>query len=326
MSNTKEYDLVIVGAGPIGLYAAYYAGFRGLKTALFDGLPQVGGQVTTMYPEKLIHDVAGFPAIKGGDFVNSLLEQSQRQDYDLYISELIVGLEPFSDDTYRITTDCGNHYSAKAVVIAAGLGRCTPRSLPALSEVKSPNIMHFVPDLSVLDGKDVVIAGGGDSAVDWAIAAASRSKSVTVVHRRARFRAHEASVNEMYESGARVVAPGEVEAYYKENGQEFLELCNGADKEILSFDKFVMALGFHSDLGPMEGWGVGIEGFRIPVKPNMETNLSRVFAIGDVSEYPGKVRLIAVGFGEAAIAVNHAAAVISPELSVLPSHSTNEVS
>ncbi|WP_432783530.1 NAD(P)/FAD-dependent oxidoreductase [Pseudomonas corrugata] len=326
MSNTKEYDLVIVGAGPIGLYAAYYAGFRGLKTALFDGLPQVGGQVATMYPEKLIHDVAGFPAIKGGDFVNSLLEQSQRQDYDLYVSELIVGLEPLADDTYSITTDCGNHYSAKAVVIAAGLGKCTPRSLPALLEVKSPNIMHFVPDLSVLDGKDVVIAGGGDSAVDWAIAAAPRAKSVTVVHRRARFRAHEASVNEMYESGARVVAPGEIEAYYKETGQEFLELCNGADKEILSFDKFVMALGFHSDLGPMEGWGVEIDGFRIPVKPNMETNLSRVFAIGDVSEYPGKVRLIAVGFGEAAIAVNHAAAVISPELSVLPSHSTNEVS
>ncbi|MFZ5957245.1 NAD(P)/FAD-dependent oxidoreductase [Pseudomonas knackmussii] len=325
MSNAKEYDLVIVGAGPIGLYAAYYAGFRGLKTALFDGLPQVGGQVATMYPEKLIHDVAGFPGIKGGDFVKNLLEQSQRQDYDLYLSELIVSLEALSDDTFSITTDRGNHYTAKAVVIAAGLGKCTPRSLPALEGVDSPSIMHFVPDLSVLDGSDVVIAGGGDSAVDWAIAAAPRAKSVTVIHRRARFRAHEASVNDMYESGVRVVAPGEVAAYHEENGNEFLEIWSGDKKEILSFDRFVMALGFHSDLGPMESWGLGIEGFRIPVKPNMETNISRVFAIGDVSEYAGKVRLIAVGFGEAAIAVNHAAAVISPELSVLPTHSTNEV-
>jgi len=325
MSETTEYDLVIIGAGPAGLYAAYYAGFRGLKTALFDGLPQVGGQVTTMYPEKLIHDVAGFPGIKGTDFIKNLLEQSQRQEYDLYLAEAIVGLETLPDGIYRITTEAGKSYLTKSVVIAAGLGKCTPRTLPALSEVESPNFMHFVPDLSIFDNQDVVIAGGGDSAVDWALAASPRAKTVTVIHRRGRFRAHEGSVTEMHESGVRVIAPGEVAAYHKEAEKEILEVSTGEETSYVEFDKFVMALGFHSDLGPMDSWGLGIEGFRIPVQPNMETNLARIFAVGDVSEYPGKVRLISVGFGEAAIAVNHAAATISPDLAVLPSHSTNEV-
>ncbi|MCX2707066.1 MULTISPECIES: NAD(P)/FAD-dependent oxidoreductase [unclassified Pseudomonas] len=327
MSNSKEFDLVIVGAGPIGLYAAYYAGFRGLKTALFDGLPQVGGQVATMYPEKLIHDVAGFPAIKGSDFISNLLEQSRRQEYELHLGELVVDLVA-EGDGYVLQTDLGETYHTKAVVLAAGLGKCTPRSLPALEGVHSSNVMHFISELSALDNKHVVIAGGGDSAVDWANAAAERAKSVTVIHRRARFRAHEASVKEMYKKGVRVIAPGEVVAYHEEQGLEFLEItgANNESKEIISFDKFIVALGFHSDLGPIAEWKINIDGFRIPVKEDMETNMPCIYAVGDVSEYPGKVRLIAVGFGEAAIAVNHAAAAISPEMSVLPGHSTNEVS
>jgi thioredoxin reductase (NADPH) len=211
------------------------------------------------------------------------------------------------------------------VVIAAGLGKCEPRSLPQLEGVQSPNIMHFVPDLSVLDGRDVVVAGGGDSAVDWALAAVPRAKSVTVIHRRNRFRAHEGSVKQMYESGIRVIAPGEVKGYRAEGHKEYVTVAEGnGNAAELSFGKFVMAVGFHSDLGPMGNWGLGIEGYRIPVQPNMETRLPRVFAIGDVSEYPGKVRLLAVGFGEAAIAVNHAAPAISPGMSVLPGHSTDE--
>lgn len=320
-----EYDVVIVGAGPAGLYAAYYAGFRGLRTALIDGLPHVGGQVSTMYPEKLIHDVAGFPGIKGSDFIAALVEQSKRQPYDLMLSDAVSLLEPLSQDAYRLTTEQGRKFTSKAIIIAAGLGKCTPRTFPSLEGVTSSNVMHFAPDLSVLRDKAVVIAGGGDSAVDWAIAASDIAKSVTVIHRRNRFRAHEGSVKEMHARGARVIAPGEVEAYRSDSGQEYLRITGTpAGSEDIPFDKLIVALGFQSDLSGMESWGLGIEGFRIPVQSNMQTNLSRVFAIGDISEYPGKVRLIAVGFGEAAIAVNHAAAAISPALSVAPGHSTNE--
>lgn len=325
MSVEAATDIAIIGAGPAGLYAAYYAGFRGMRAVLLDGLPQVGGQISTMYPEKLIHDVAGFASVKGADFVAGLLEQSRRQEYDLKLEETVSEMVS-EGESYRLTTESGLTLQARSVVIAAGLGRCEPRSLPALDGVSSPNVMHFVPDLSVLDGQDVVIAGGGDSAVDWALAAEARAKSVTVVHRRPRFRAHERSVQEMKNSKVRVIAPGEVLAYRKEGDAEILTVRDEASDNVdLAFGKFIMALGFVSDLGAMGSWGLGIDGFRIPVEPNMETQLPRVFAIGDVSEYPGKVRLMSVGFGEAAIAVNHAAAAINPGLSVLPGHSTNEV-
>lgn len=324
MVDAENYDLAIIGGGPAGLFAAYYAGFRGLRTVLFDGLPQVGGQISTMYPEKKIHDVPGFASIRGAQFVENLLEQSRRQDYDLRLSESVVTLEPAANGTYRLQTDKQAVVNAKAVVIAAGLGRCQPRSLPILEGVMSENIMHFVPDLSVLTGHDVIIAGGGDSAVDWALAAASRAKSVIIIHRRNRFRAHEGSVKEMYDSQIRVIAPGEVAAYRTEGGHELLTIDAPGGREDLRFGKFVMALGFQSDLGSMVNWGLNITGYHIPVQPNMETCLPRVFAIGDVSEYPGKVRLMAVGFGEASIAINHAAAAINPSMSVLPGHSTNE--
>lgn len=324
MSNETTYDIVIIGAGPAGLFAAYYAGFRGMKTAMFDGLPQVGGQISTMYPEKKIHDVAGFASIKGSEFVAQLLEQSRRQDYDLFLSETVITLRT-EGDCYRIGTDQGRVISAKSVIIAAGLGKCEPRSLPELEGVSSGNVMHFVPDLSVLTGQDVVVAGGGDSAVDWALAAVPLAKSVTVIHRRNRFRAHESSVKEMYESSATIIAPGEVKGYRMEGAQEILTISTGKESvQDIPFGKFVMALGFASDLSGMADWGLQIDGYRIPVQPDMQTCLPRVYAIGDISEYAGKVRLMAVGFGEAAIAVNHAAAAISPGASVLPGHSTNQ--
>lgn len=325
MGIDTSCDVAIIGAGPAGLFAAYYAGFRGLRTVVFDSLPQAGGQISTMYPEKQIHDVAGFASVRGADLVTNLVQQARRQDFNLRLSESVTDLDMGGDGSYRLKTTKGKTLDTKAVIVAAGLGKCEPRSLPEFEDLKSPNIVHFVPDLSVLDDQTVVVAGGGDSAVDWALAAVPRAKSVTVVHRRNRFRAHEASVKEMYARGVRIIAPGEVRGYRADAGREYLTVTdgNGSPSE-LGFDKFIMALGFHSDLGSMTNWGLGIEGFRIPVQPNMETRLPRVFAIGDVSEYSGKVRLIAVGFGEAAIAVNHAAAAINPGMPVLPGHSTNQ--
>jgi ferredoxin/flavodoxin---NADP+ reductase len=324
MDSSITYDVVVVGAGPAGLFSAYYAGFRGMRTAVFDGLPQVGGQIATMYPEKKIHDVAGFGSIKGADFVAQLLEQSRRQPYDLFLSETVTSLVRTGEE-YSLVTDKGHTLNAKSVIVAAGLGKCEPKTLPELEGITSTNVMHFVPDLSVLKGQDVVIAGGGDSAVDWALAAVPLAKSVTVIHRRNRFRAHEGSVKEMYDSPVKVIAPGEVKAYRMQGGQEILTVSEGAGavREI-AFGKFVMALGFMSDLSGMADWGLEIDGYRIPVRPDMQTCLPRVYAIGDISEYEGKVRLIAVGFGEAAIAVNHAAAAIKPGESILPGHSTNQ--
>ena len=277
MAAAAEYDIAIVGAGPAGLFAAYYAGFRGLTTVMFDSLPQAGGQISTMYPEKAIHDVAGFASVRGADLVNNLLGQSRRHEFTLRLSETVEALNQVDGAQFLLTTDQGNAYSAKAVIIAAGLGKCSPKTLPQLEGVISDRFQYFVPDLRALDNEDVIVAGGGDSAVDWALAAVPRARSVTVLHRRGRFRAHEASVNQLYQSGAEIIAPGEVAAYHTEGDKHILTVST-ASKQLreLEFTKFIMALGFQSDLGGMPSWGFKVDGFRIPVGPTMEIGRAHV--------------------------------------------------
>ncbi|MDP1702081.1 MAG: NAD(P)/FAD-dependent oxidoreductase [Aestuariivirga sp.] len=317
-------DIVIVGAGPVGLYAAYYAGFRGLKTTVVDALPEAGGQITAMYPEKEIRDVAGFASIRGTELVNNLLQQAAQHDYNLLLSETVGELDTADDGLYRLTTSEGRVIVTRAILIAAGLGSFTPKSLPTIQAPLPEGVLHFVPKLSALDGQDVVIVGGGDSAVDWALAAIPRAKSVAVVHRRARFRAHEANVEEMRSGRVRIIAPGEIQELRAGISVEAVVVRQpGAGDQVLPCDKLIMALGFTSDLGPLGAWGLERIGIHFCVRPDMQTSRERIFAAGDVSEYPGKVRLISVGFGEAAIAVNHIAAAIDPAQQVFPGHSTH---
>jgi ferredoxin/flavodoxin---NADP+ reductase len=319
----REVDLAIVGAGPTGLFAAYYAGFRGLSTVVIDALPEPGGQVTAMYPEKMIFDVAGFPAIRGRDLVHNLVEQAAQFNPEYALGVRAEQLS-YVDDRPVLGLSDGSTLHCGAIVITGGLGSFTARPLPAANAFTGAGLIYFVPHLADLTGHDVVIVGGGDSAFDWAFALEPIAKSVTLIHRRDRFRAHASTVAKVQAMSVNIIVNAEVTAMHGEQRVTGVDvLAKGAEQVTLPADTVVAALGFTADLGPLAEWGLELDKRHILVNTAMSTNKPRVFAAGDISDYPGKVRLIAVGFGEAATAVNNAAVVIDPAAHLFPGHSSD---
>ena len=316
-----ETDLLIIGAGPTGLFSAYYAGFRGLDVAVVDSLPELGGQITAMYPEKAILDVAGFPTVKGRDLVAGLVEQAGTARPTYLLGRTAHALTEEAEAVV-IGLDDGTSVRAKAVLITAGIGKFSPRPLPAADGWLGRGLEFFVPSFDPYVGKDVVIVGGGDSAFDWAQHLESVAKSVTLVHRRDAFRAHQRTVDQVLASSVDVVTRAEVTALYGDEALESVEITVDGEATTRPAQAVVAALGFVADLGPMKDWGLALEKRHVVVDSAMRTNLHRVFAAGDITEYPGKVRLIAVGFGEAATAVNNAAVAIDPTAHVFPGHSS----
>ncbi|WP_024874933.1 NAD(P)/FAD-dependent oxidoreductase [Saccharomonospora piscinae] len=324
-SGTLSVDLLIVGAGPTGLYAAYYAGFRGLSTAIVDSLPEAGGQITAMYPEKMIYDVAGFPAVRGRDLVKGLVEQASRWNPGYLLGRKADTLDD-TGDGLRVTLTSGEVVDARAVLITAGIGEFTPRPLPSGGDWLGRGLVHFVPALDVHAGQHVVVVGGGDSAFDWALALRPIAASVTLVHRRARFRAAPSVVAEAYDEGVRVLTDTEVTALRGDDSGALAEVdLEGRDGSTLTLpaQTVVAALGFTADLGPLESWGLRVERRAITVDTTMATARDRVYAAGDVASYPGKVKLIATGFGEAATAVNNIAVALDPGAKLFPGHSSD---
>jgi thioredoxin reductase len=319
----REIDVAIVGAGPTGLFAAYYAGFRGLSVAVIDALPEPGGQVSAMYPEKVIYDVAGFPAIKGRELVANLVEQAAA-----FNPEYLLGVRAetlsYEDDKAVVTLSTGEVLRCGAIIITGGMGSFTARPLPAATEFSGAGIVYFVPRLAELAGHDVVIVGGGDSAFDWALSLHPLARSVTLVHRRDKFRAHPGTVARVQALDIPMIVNAEVS---KIRGNERVEgvdvILRGGETTELPADTVVAALGFTANLGPLATWGLDLDKRHIVVDTSMATNLPRVFAAGDITEYPGKVRLIATGFGEAATAVNNAAVVVDPAAHLFPGHSSD---
>lgn len=317
-----QTDLLIVGAGPAGLYGAYYAGFRGLSVTVVDSLPELGGQVTALYPEKAILDVAGFPTIKGRELVEQLVAQASSGGPTYLLDRTAVGLTTH-DEGARMTLDDGTVIEAGAVILTAGIGTFSPRPLPAGDGWEGRGLAFFVPSFTEYAGLDTVIVGGGDSAFDWAMALQGIARSVTLVHRRERFRAHQATVDAVLAGPTEVITNAEVTALRGEAHVEEVEIAvRGGDTLVRPAQAVVAALGFIADLGAMSEWGLELDHRHVVVDSAMRTNLPRVFAAGDITEYPGKVRLISVGFGEVATAVNNAAVVLDPEAHVFPGHSS----
>ena len=318
-SSELETDLLIVGAGPAGLFGAYYAGFRGMSVTVVDSLPELGGQVSALYPEKLILDVAGFPSIKGRELVEELVKQAASAKPDVpprphrHRPEVPRRGRPDGARRRHRRQRQGRHHHRRASASSR------PRPLPAGDGWEDRGLVFFVPSFAEYAGRDVVIVGGGDSAFDWAHSLEPIAKSVTLVHRRDKFRAHQATVDAVLASSTEVITKAQVTALQGEHHVESVEITTN-DGEVLTrpAQAVVAALGFVADLSAMQEWGLEFEKRHIKVDTAMRTNVPRIFAAGDITEYDGKVRLIAVGFGEVATAVNNAAVRGRPRRARVP--------
>jgi thioredoxin reductase len=325
--TTIDTDVLIIGAGPSGLFASYYAGLRGLSVVMLDSLAEAGGQLMALYPDKPIYDVAGLPEVMGSELVASLATQAELAKPTWILGEQSVELlsESSGDGPPRrhtVVTDTGRRIRASGVVIAAGVGSFRPRRLAAADAYVDRGVHYTVRDIASYQDVDVVIVGGGDSAVDWANTLCPVARSVTLIHRRRTLTAHHVSVKQLHESNARVMLSSEVVAAHGHGWLEAVSVRTGDTYESVKTQALVPALGHIANLGPLLGWGLAIEGRQFVVDTMMATNIPGVFAIGDVTTYPGKVRIMAVGFGEAATAVNNLAVQLHPDQAVFPGHST----
>ena len=323
-------DILIVGGGPTGLFAAFYAGLRGATSSIIDSLEEPGGAVTAMYPEKYIYDVGGFPAILGKDLIDNLVKQASQFNPQMHFNERCEHLEHLPDDNlFRLDTDKGSHYGRR-VIICAGVGAFAPKKLPLsnLAEFEeSGAIVYFVKRNEDFRDKRVLIVGGGDSAVDWALTLEPIARELTLIHRSDNFRAHAKSVEQMMASRVAVHTYNETDALHGADGRlTGVTFRHNKTKETttIEVDAVIMSIGFVADLGPLKTWGLEIQKNQIVTDPlTMETNLPGIWAAGDIITHPTKFKLIATGFHEAITAVNHAVHSINPKMRLAGAHSTN---
>jgi len=325
-SNTPVVDVAIIGGGPAGLFAAFYGGMRKMSVSLIESMPQLGGQLAALYPEKYIYDVAGFPKVTAQELVDNLKTQLELFKPNVYLEEKVAKLTKLEERLFEIVTDNGVHH-ARAVIIAAGVGAFEPRKLelPEAAAYEKANLHYFVSDLEKFRGQKVLLSGGGDSALDWALMLEPIAEKVTLVHRRDKFRAHEHSVELLKQSRVNVVTPTEITALHGEGAISRVSLTDVKSGEVTEHevDAVIINFGFVSSLGPIAEWGFEIDGGSIVVDSRMETSIPGIFAAGDITTYPGKLKLIAVGFGEAPTAINNAKVYIDPDAKLSPGHSSN---
>ncbi|MET1181233.1 NAD(P)/FAD-dependent oxidoreductase [Peribacillus simplex] len=325
--NEKVYDITIIGGGPVGLFTAFYGGMRQASVKIIESLPQLGGQLSALYPEKFIYDIAGFPKVRAQELVNNLKEQMAKFEQDVVLEQAVQEVEKQADGVFKLTTDKEIHYS-KTIIITAGNGAFQPRRIEIddAKKYESSNLHYFIDDLNHFAGKKVVVFGGGDSAVDWALMLEPIAEKVSIIHRRDKFRAHEHSVETLKNSKVEIKTPYIPSELIGTDGRIHtivIKDTNGEDTETMEVDAVIVNYGFVSSLGPIKEWGLDIQKNSILVNSRMETNIPGIYAAGDIATYDGKVKLIASGFGEAPTAVNHAKQYIDPKAKVQPMHSSS---
>lgn len=324
------HDVTILGGGPTGLFGAFYAGMRHMKTLVVDSLPELGGQLMALYPEKYVYDVGGFTKILAKDLADALIEQAMQFHPTIALEETAQELEQDESQAgiWRLTTDKGTHLT-KTVVISAGIGAFEPRRLKVdgLDRFEGRGVQYLVRDKMALAGKRVMIVGGGDSAFDWATNLQGIAQELTLIHRREGFRAHEATIQQVTGSDqCRIMTHYEIRSVTGNSRLESVTIFDNRtdEEEVHTVDNILINVGFKADMGPLKRWGLAMEKNGIIVNDRMETNLPGVYAAGDVTEHEGKLDLIATGFGEVAVAVNFAKTHIDPSARAFPGHSTDE--
>jgi thioredoxin reductase len=336
VSENGVVDITILGAGPVGLSAAYYAGHRDASVRIIESLEQLGGQVAAVYPEKHVYDVAGHPKILGTKLVELCAEQGLQYGAEVRLGEEVQTLERINqngEELLAVGTDKGGPYLSRALIITAGHGAFEPRKLgiEGIDAWEGKGLHYFVREKAVFQGKTCVIIGGGDSALDWTLGLQDTAQHpIALVHRRDNFRALESSVSEARalegEGRVRIMTPCEVREVHGDGALEAVTIENTktGETEQVPCQALITLLGFHSHLGAIAEWGLELDGKRqLKIDPmTCEASQPRVFAAGDVAGYPGKITLITIGMGEAAIAANNAVAQIRGE-KVQPKYSTD---
>ena len=319
LEDKKIYDFGIVGTGPVGLYASFYAGYHGLSTIAFDTLPELGGQLINLYPEKWIFDVGGHVKVFAKEYIESLIDQAAPFAPKYCLNERVewivrepVDLDDPSDIVYRMRT-ARREVLVKCVLVAGGMGAYLPRKLelPNLEQLEERGVHYSVLSKERFRDKRVMIVGGGDSAVDWAINLHGVAKKIWAVHRSHQFKALEANVDEMcQDTDAEILVPWEVKALHGEERLEAVTLVNTetSEENTWEVDDLLLMIGLMANLGPIEQWGLSVKWNGLLVDRYMQTDLPGVYAVGDIAKYDGKVNLIAAGNGEAAMAIEHAIA------------------
>ena len=325
--DERVVDITIIGGGPIGMFAAFYAGMRQASVKIIESLPQLGGQLAALYPEKYIYDIAGFPKVRAQELIDNLNEQMQlfKDNTELSLGQSVQNIEK-KDGVFEIQTETEIHYT-KSIIITAGNGAFHPKKLPIeVSEnIECDSVHYFINDLSRFSNRKVAVFGGGDSAVDWALMLEPIAEKVTLIHRRDTFRAHEHSVALLEKSKVEVFTPYVPVSLEGQSTLEkvILEEAKKSGHIEIDADDVLVNYGFVSTLGPIKGWGLDIEKNSLVVNSKMETNIDGIYAAGDICTYDGKIKLITAGFGEAATAVSNAKVYIEPSAKVQPLHSTS---
>ncbi len=313
-------DILIIGAGPTGLFTVFEAGLLKLKCHLIDALPQPGGQCSEIYPKKPIYDIPGFPEVLAGDLTKNLLEQGKQFEPGFTLGERAETIEKLEDGSFIVTTNKGTKHQAPVVAIAGGLGSFEPRKplIENIENFEDKGVDYFIKDPEVYRNKKVVISGGGDSALDWSIFLADVASEVTLIHRRNEFRGALDSVEKVREltkeGKINLITPAEVTALYGTDGLESVTVIKEDETLVLEADHFIPLFGLSPKLGPIGNWGLEIEKNAIKVdnSRNYETNIPGIFAIGDVNTYPEKLKLILCGFHEATLMCQAAYRIINP--------------